>query len=1141
MMKNTLSNRKTQAGRIRVAQETSSSSIKPVAAPSPMASLPAAASLSVQRPRSQHYALEQRVLFDGAGFAAIDMQMDGAEQQHQEAQRIAAEQARAVQERERSGELQQTEATPKATAGKTVVVIDARVGNYQDLVKDIDPNAVLRVIRAGEDGVAVISKLLGETGNVSSLQIVSHGTAGSIRLGSAVLDSNALNNSATAAELASWRGAMTANADILILGCDVAQGEKGQSFVQKLADLTQADISASVDDTGAAAKGGNWVLEFNVGQVESFYAFSEASMRNYDRVLPAGPTSALTVPTTTLIGSTGNKASVTFDNTGTVGYSPYLVVGFDRSGTDPNPNAVPTEGVEYKLGSAKLNSGTVASERIVNITIAGPFSIVGFNDGAGQPIIFNAADYGLGIGDQLVIWELPFGSFTPDQPAARIDFEYNVGNNADSGNTVVQGGQGAGKELVIASKAFFALGNSPAGSAIVQEAVVSSAPTNPQWYTTQYINTSRELEQVPGSNDKQQFQAVLNIAPDQAILSGAGVTNALNPGATTDRYISRLSVPQVTIDGIPTTAASFQTTDIKLTQGAGLAAPLIPGATEYFVVDKISGAPATQNSDGSWSSAGGVEIIAIAAANTRITGSPTLNFEYFIIDRVIDPISGADVPQNFDAKHTGTVDFNDGDDANAAFVVDPAPVLIEYETIQIQKSVAGPYADVLAAPLGDNGVNPNAVRSGDTLTYTLTIQVSDFYGLRGAVVTDVLPDGVDFNVGSMQITGANVNGQAFTPITNAGSFMTDAGGTLGTYTVARQADEGGGTITVGGGGKQALQLNLSTALAANGITNTGIGGANTGDLLGDKFGTALGQGLTTVTIKYTATVRDTYRDNANGNLSSGTNNLLENDVLKNDVRVHGNLLTNTGGAVDAAANITSGVINADESSASVTIKDGALLLQVYAINGDTTFAKQGGKALIAPGDNVTYRIRYDLAQGDYNNLKLSTFLPDPIFKATDMNADGTANGTAEMTRITVAARDNLNGSIGSTANWAQAGAYTLGPKHDNSSAGTGGIIDTPLLSSLAVNDATLGNRIEFSIGDSSRTSNPGGANNAHTSLASEKIDILFTVKARDGQNFSDDLLLTAQGNERSERSVNGGVTEATPLPDDRIIQLKLIR
>ena len=60
------------------------------------------------------------------------------------------------------------------------------------------------------------------------------------------------------ADLAIIKSAMSESGDILVYGCDVSAGNKGQVFVAALAQATGADVAASIDDTGSAARGGNW-------------------------------------------------------------------------------------------------------------------------------------------------------------------------------------------------------------------------------------------------------------------------------------------------------------------------------------------------------------------------------------------------------------------------------------------------------------------------------------------------------------------------------------------------------------------------------------------------------------------------------------------------------------------------------------------------------------------------------------------------------------------------------------------------------------------------------------------------------------------------------------------------------------------
>jgi len=73
--------------------------------------------------------------------------------------------------------------------------------------------------------------------------------------------------------------------EILLYGCNVAAGEKGEAFVQKLSKLTKANIAASFDITGSAQKGGNWVLEYATGAIKTGLAIEPEVMANYAHTL----------------------------------------------------------------------------------------------------------------------------------------------------------------------------------------------------------------------------------------------------------------------------------------------------------------------------------------------------------------------------------------------------------------------------------------------------------------------------------------------------------------------------------------------------------------------------------------------------------------------------------------------------------------------------------------------------------------------------------------------------------------------------------------------------------------------------------------------------------------------------------------
>jgi hypothetical protein len=100
--------------------------------------------------------------------------------------------------------------------------------------------------------------LAGKT-DYSSIQIISHGSAGAITIGSTVLTSNNLLQYQL--QLDNIGHALTDSGDLLLYGCNVGSGDIGRQFVETLAQLTGADVAASDDLTGSGALGGDWILE----------------------------------------------------------------------------------------------------------------------------------------------------------------------------------------------------------------------------------------------------------------------------------------------------------------------------------------------------------------------------------------------------------------------------------------------------------------------------------------------------------------------------------------------------------------------------------------------------------------------------------------------------------------------------------------------------------------------------------------------------------------------------------------------------------------------------------------------------------------------------------------------------------------
>jgi hypothetical protein len=207
-----------------------------------------------------------------------------------------------------------------------IVFIDAAVPDYQTLIEGLPVNSTYFVLDAQKDGVAQIEQCLAGYSNLDSIQILSHGSQGSLYLGNAVLSNNTLKNYQD--QLANIGRHLKDTGDILLYGCNVAQGDTGLQFINALAKATGADVAASNDITGSAALGGDWLLETNTGSIEVAGALSANIQATYAGSLVI-PVVTITAGITPVEGAAGSFI-VTLDSPAPVGG---LTINYSMSGT----------------------------------------------------------------------------------------------------------------------------------------------------------------------------------------------------------------------------------------------------------------------------------------------------------------------------------------------------------------------------------------------------------------------------------------------------------------------------------------------------------------------------------------------------------------------------------------------------------------------------------------------------------------------------------------------------------------------------------------------------------------------------------------------------------------------------------------
>ena len=199
--------------------------------------------------------------------------------------------------------------TPTAAVSQ-LIIIDASVPDGATLVSGIDPAIPVLTLQSGQDGIEQISTILQQYSNLDTVHIFSHGAAGSLQLGNTTLNNETLNSYQN--ELQQWGSHLTGSGDLLLYGCEVAQGEDGTTFIQEIARLTEADIAASDDLTGAADQGGDWELEQQTGTIESTPITAEQyghTLVNSAPVLDDTKTPTLTSPINEDIGAPTNGST----------------------------------------------------------------------------------------------------------------------------------------------------------------------------------------------------------------------------------------------------------------------------------------------------------------------------------------------------------------------------------------------------------------------------------------------------------------------------------------------------------------------------------------------------------------------------------------------------------------------------------------------------------------------------------------------------------------------------------------------------------------------------------------------------------------------------------------------------------------
>ncbi|MEG5013182.1 DUF4347 domain-containing protein, partial [Microcoleus sp. B4-C5] len=168
---------------------------------------------------------------------------------------------------------------------REIVILDPTIPDSNHIASGIKRGTATYILKSQPDALEQITTLLAQHTSIEALHIISHGTPGSLYLGTTELNSSNIHNYAQ--QLQQWRNSLIANASIILYGCNVAAGDRGHQFLNQLYQLTGANIAANPTTTGNSKLGGNWDISQLIPPSPQApkLALTKATLKTYTGVL----------------------------------------------------------------------------------------------------------------------------------------------------------------------------------------------------------------------------------------------------------------------------------------------------------------------------------------------------------------------------------------------------------------------------------------------------------------------------------------------------------------------------------------------------------------------------------------------------------------------------------------------------------------------------------------------------------------------------------------------------------------------------------------------------------------------------------------------------------------------------------------
>jgi len=175
-----------------------------------------------------------------------------------------------------------THSAADCTHTREVLLADASVEQLDVLMAGLRPGVEVQLITPQDDALQAMAQVLSDP-SLDTLHVLGHGAPGEVILGGQTLNTSALPHLAAQLNANAFSDSHL-QPQICLWSCRTGAAQAGETFMNALANTTQATVFATEQLVGNAAKGGTWNLEKAVAPRRGV-PFSAEAVEGFEGVL----------------------------------------------------------------------------------------------------------------------------------------------------------------------------------------------------------------------------------------------------------------------------------------------------------------------------------------------------------------------------------------------------------------------------------------------------------------------------------------------------------------------------------------------------------------------------------------------------------------------------------------------------------------------------------------------------------------------------------------------------------------------------------------------------------------------------------------------------------------------------------------